>query len=80
MAAIENEKTFTIAEISEEIGINAKTIRKVLRNRIEKEKQPGRGARWVIKESHIPALRSMIDAHQSKVASVADLSDFLPAD
>jgi transposase len=70
-----NVKTLSIQEIAEKIDVPAKTIRKVLRANSEKENQPGRGGRWVIRESDIEKLRAMINSHTSKSATVAEFGD-----
>jgi hypothetical protein len=69
------EKTFSINEISELIEVSPRTIRKVLRANSEKENQPGRGARWMIRESQIEKLREKVNAFNARAAVVADLSD-----
>jgi len=50
-------KTMTINEVSERIGISPRTIRKVLRANFDET--PGRGGRYAIAESDIPALTEM---------------------
>jgi hypothetical protein len=72
MAAI---KTLSIQEVAEKIDVPAKTIRKVLRANSEKENQPGRGGRWVIRESDIEKVRALINSHNSKSATVAEFGD-----
>jgi hypothetical protein len=68
-------KTFTIQEIAEMIDGPARTIRKVLRANIEKDAQPGRGARWAIAEKDIKALTEKVNAFNARAVVVADLSD-----
>jgi hypothetical protein len=68
-------KTFTIQEIAEMIDVPARTIRKVLRANIEKDAQPGRGARWAIAEKDIKALTEKVNAFNARAVVVADLSD-----
>lgn len=70
-----NAKTLSIQEIAEKIDVPAKTIRKVLRANSEKENQPGRGGRWVIRESDIEKVRALINSHTAKSATVAQFSD-----
>lgn len=72
MAAI---KTLSIQDVSEIIDVSPRTIRKVLRATIEKDAQPGRGARWSIRESDIDALREKVAAYSSRTNVIADLSD-----
>ena len=72
MAAI---KTFSINEIAEMIEVSPRTIRKVLRANTEKGAQPGRGARWMIRESDIEKVREKVNAFNARAAVVADLSD-----
>jgi hypothetical protein len=69
------EKTFSINEIAEKIEVPARTIRKVLRANIEKENQPGRGARWMIRESQIKKLTEMCNAFNARAAVVPDLGE-----
>ncbi|AVR56883.1 MerR-like helix-turn-helix DNA binding protein [Microbacterium phage Triscuit] len=69
------EKTFTIQEIADKIDVNARTIRKVLRANIEKDAQPGRGARWMIRESQIGKLTEMVNAFNARAAVVPDLGE-----
>jgi len=56
------EKRYSINEISELIDVSPRTIRKVLRKNVPIENQPGRGSRWVIRESSIESLKDMINA------------------
>lgn len=72
MAAV---KTFTIAEIAEKIDVSPRIIRKVLRANVDKDAQPGRGARWMIRESDIAKLTEKVNAFSARAAVVADLSD-----
>ena len=75
MAANTSSKLFSINEISEMIDVSPRTIRKVLRANSEKGNQPGRGARWMIRESDIAALTKKVNAFNARAAVVADLSD-----
>lgn len=70
MAAV---KTLSIQELSEKIDVPAKTIRKVLRANLDQT--PGRGGRWVIRESDIEKVRAMINSHSAKTATVAEFGD-----
>lgn len=66
------DKTFTINEIAEKIDVPARTIRKVLRANIEKDAQPGRGARWMIREKDIAKLTEMVNAFNARAAVIPD--------
>lgn len=67
-------KTFTINEIAEMIETSPRTIRKVLRANIDKDAQPGRGARWAIAEKDIKRLTEMVNAFNARAVVVPDLS------
>ena len=67
-------KTFSIQEIADNFDLNARTIRKVLRANIEKDNQPGRGARWAIAEKDIPALIDMVNAFNARAVVVPNLN------
>ena len=67
MAAI---KTLTINEVSERIDVSPRTIRKVLRANFEVT--PGRGGRYAIRESDLPALIEMVNSHTAKAAQVIE--------
>lgn len=66
----EKTNTLSIQDLSDLIDVPAKTIRKILRANSDKEIQPGRGRRWVIRESDIEGIKSMINSHTSKAATV----------
>lgn len=61
-------KTLTINEVSERINVSPRTIRKVLRANFDET--PGRGGRYAIAESDIPALTAMVNAYTAKTATV----------
>lgn len=61
-------KTLTINEVSERINVSPRTIRKVLRANFDET--PGRGGRYAIAESDIPALTEMVKAYTAKTATV----------
>ena len=61
-------KTLTINEVSERINVAPRTIRKVLRANFDET--PGRGGRYSINESDIPALAEMVKAYTAKTATV----------
>ena len=61
-------KVLTINEISERINVSPRTIRKVLRANFDET--PGRGGRYAIAESDIPALTAMVNAYTAKTATV----------
>jgi DeoR/GlpR family transcriptional regulator of sugar metabolism len=61
-------KVLTINEISERISVSPRTIRKVLRANFDET--PGRGGRYAIAESDIPALVEMVKAYTAKTATV----------
>jgi len=61
-------KTLTINEVSERINVAPRTIRKVLRANFDET--PGRGARYAINESDLPALIEMVNSHTAKSAVV----------
>lgn len=65
-----NVKTISIQDLSERINVPAKTIRKVLRANSDKDTQPGRGARWIIRESDVNAIQAMIESHSAKSGAV----------
>lgn len=67
------EKTFSINEIAEIIEVPARTIRKVLRANIEKDAQPGRGARWMIREKDVKKLTEMCNAFNARAAVIPNL-------
>ena len=67
-----NAKTLSIQEVADRIEISPRTIRKVLRANIAKDAQPGRGARWSIRESDIAKLQAMIESHVAKSESVVE--------
>lgn len=73
MSANANAKTLSINEISERINVAPRTIRKALRANLDQT--PGRGGRWVIRESDIEKVRAMIESHTAKSATVADFGD-----
>lgn len=75
MAANTSAKLFTINEIAEKIDVSPRTIRKVLRSIHEKDDQPGRGARWMIRESDIAALTEKVNAFNARAAVVANISE-----
>jgi hypothetical protein len=62
--------TLTINEVSERINVAPRTIRKVLRANFDST--PGRGGRYAIRESDIPALTEMVNAHTAKTATVLE--------
>jgi transposase len=68
-------KTYSINEIAEKIEVPARTIRKVLRANINKDNQPGRGARWAIAEKDIAKLTEMVNAFNARTEVVADLGE-----
>jgi len=61
-------KTLTINEVAERINVTPRTIRKVLRANFDET--PGRGGRYAIAESDIPALVAMVNAYTAKTATV----------
>ena len=66
-APVENPNaTLTINEVAARINVTPRTIRKVLRANFDET--PGRGGRYAIKVSDLPALRSMIESHTAKAA------------
>jgi hypothetical protein len=67
MANAENPNaTLTINEVAARINVTPRTIRKVLRANFDET--PGRGGRYAIKVSDLPALRTMIESHTAKAA------------
>src|SRR6188474_1852389 len=58
--------TLTINEVAARINVTPRTIRKVLRANFDET--PGRGGRYAIKVSDLPALRAMIESHTAKAA------------
>lgn len=68
-------KTFTIDQVAEMIDATPRTIRKVLRANIAKENQPGRGARWAIRESDIKALTEMVNAFNARAVVIPELGE-----
>ena|SRR6187551_2709071 len=67
MSATESPNaTLTINEVAARINVTPRTIRKVLRANFDET--PGRGGRYAIKVSDLPALRAMIESHTAKAA------------
>ena len=58
--------TLTINEVAARINVTPRTIRKVLRANFDET--PGRGGRYAIRVSDLPALRTMIESHTAKAA------------
>jgi len=75
MAASNNTKTLSIAEVASIIDVNPRMIRKALRANIAKDAQPGRGGSWAIRESDIDKVRAMIETHNARTQKVVDLGD-----
>lgn len=73
--AANNSKTYSINEIAEMIEVSPRTIRKVLRANIAKDAQPGRGGKWVIRESDIAKLTEKVNAFNARAAVIAEFSD-----
>lgn len=73
MANANANATLTINEVSERINVAPRTIRKVLRANVDAT--PGRGGRWVIRESDIDKVRAMIESHSAKSATIAEFAD-----
>jgi hypothetical protein len=73
MTARNANATLSINDVSERINVTPRTIRKVLRANMTET--PGRGARWAIRESDIPALVEMINSHTAKAGVVATFGD-----
>lgn len=70
MSASNANATLTINEVSERINVSPRTIRKVLRANFDST--PGRGGRYAIKVSDLPALTEMVNAHTAKSATVLE--------
>jgi DeoR/GlpR family transcriptional regulator of sugar metabolism len=62
--------TLTINQVSERINVSPRTIRKVLRANFDET--PGRGGRYAIRESDLPALTEMVNSHTAKAAQVIE--------
>lgn len=67
------EKTFSIADIAEQTGQDAKKIRRILRNAIPADRQPGKGRSWAIRESQMEAITNLIAKGASRELVFAEL-------
>lgn len=58
-------KRYTATEAANELGTDAKTLRRLLRSS-DTFQAPGSGGSWSFSTADLPALRAMVDAHNSK--------------
>ena len=58
-------RSYTAAEIASELGTDGKTLRRLVRN-APQFKNAGSGARYVFTTADLPALRTLVDAHNGK--------------
>lgn len=67
------EKIFSIADIAEITGQEPKKIRRILRNAIPAEAQPGKGRSWAIRASQLDAIKALIEKGASRELVFAEL-------
>ena len=67
------EKIFSIADIAEITGQEPKKIRRILRNAIPAESQPGKGRSWAIRESRLEEIKKLISKGASRELVFAEL-------
>ena len=67
------EKIFSIADIAEITGQEPKKIRRILRNAIPAENQPGKGRSWAIRASQLDAVKALIAKGASRELVFAEL-------
>ena len=67
------EKIFSIADIAEITGQEPKKIRRILRNAIPAENQPGKGRSWAIRASQLDAIKALIEKGASRELVFAEL-------
>ncbi len=61
----------TTAELSTELGTDARTARKFLRSITPKADQPGKGSRWAIEKRDLRSLKSQFAKYEAEVAARA---------
>ena len=66
-------ETLTAKELATEFASDPKTIRKFLRSL--STERPGKGGRWAINRSDLPAVKARFDAFNSRKAVTLTLSD-----
>lgn len=59
--------TITVAEFATELGTDARTARKFLRNITDADAQPGKGGRWSIEKREVRSLKSKFAKYTAEV-------------
>jgi hypothetical protein len=59
--------TITVAELATELGTDARTTRKFLRNITDADAQPGKGGRWQIEKREVRSLKSKFGKYAAEV-------------
>lgn len=59
--------TITVAELATELGTDARTTRKFLRNITDADAQPGKGGRWSIEKREVRSLKSKFAKYENSL-------------